>query len=61
MVGVGMRFENPLDRQAVRLNECNDGIGADWTRATGLRIVIEHWIDDDGRATRGLKDDVGEG
>ena len=61
MVGVHVRFENPLDLETALVDPLEHLISACGARATGCLIEIQDRVDNGGSLLLGVGDDVGDG
>ena len=61
VVGVGMGFQHPLDRQPLIAHEMDQFIGGIGAEPSGLRFVVEHRINHRGAAGVRVPDHVGKG
>ena len=59
MIGVGVRFEQPVDRQALRLDIGDHRVGRLVRRAPGGRIIVQNRVDHRRAARRAIMYDIG--
>ena len=60
VVGMDMRFQNPLDRKLVVSNELDNRISGLGSSPPRTRVEIEHRIDDHGGRIIGHSGNVGD-
>ena len=61
MIGMDVRFEDPVDLEVLFTDEGNDRIGRVCTCAAGGRVEVENRVDDRRVARIRVTDDVGDG